>query len=246
MSATFSTRYLSTPRGSTLALYEMGSTGPQIIVVGGLSARPVCEGPLKASLEAAVARGARCTMVDLAARGRSTHRGRLTMDTWFDDLEFVAAPLSHADTLFIGASVGAWLMLALHERRRLPLGAMCALAAAVDWDTTFVMPGIDAGRLTRGTEHVMAKDVAMLPLSVLDSMEGFRLEGRPFVASAPLHMIHGDGDDALYGAALQMSGRVVGSECTFESLAGEGHEVAKLASEPSRRALGRWLDARVC
>ncbi|MBC8024053.1 MAG: alpha/beta fold hydrolase [Burkholderiales bacterium] len=247
MPQTFRASQVATPRGSRVAVYEAGAErGTRILVVGGFTSRPVCEGPLVESLGKAISRGARCTMIDLASCGNSRCGGELTMDTWVEDLAFVAGARSDADTVFVGLSMGAWVMLALHQRERLPVRAMCALAPAIDWDAEYVWPGIERGRFRKDGKYVMTAEKRLLPVSLLESMEKFRLNGKTFEARAPIHVIQGERDELVsFEAARKFARGATGSPCTFESLPEQDHQVSKLMTIPARLAFERWLLARV-
>src|SRR4051812_6295267 len=120
-----------TPDGSELAVYGAGSSGPRVFVVGGLGGRSIAASPMAGMLNAAARHGAQCTAVDISGTGASKYRGDLTMELWLRDIDFAyqKAPGGRA-SLWVGSSIGAWLMLLMHRRHPERFRAMCALAPA--------------------------------------------------------------------------------------------------------------------
>ena len=81
--------FVRTPDGSEIAIYQAGSSGPSIFVVGGLGGRSIAASPMADMLAAAARHGARCTAVDISGTGGSKYRDELTMDLWLRDVDHV-------------------------------------------------------------------------------------------------------------------------------------------------------------
>lgn len=236
--------YITTPRGSRIAVYEQGPrSGPCVLVVGGYSARSISQGPLAEAITLACsAAGVRLVMVDNAACGLSRHYGELTMDTWLDDLQFVSDVLQAGGGLCVGASIGAWLMLLLHQRGRLPFRSLCALAPAIDWGEQYIHPGLRERRFVDEGAFITTDGQPLVPKSLLASMERFVTLDAAYEAAAPIHIIHGELDElAPIHASRGFVGASTGAACELEPIAGEGHGVSKLSSVPAKAAFDRWF-----
>ena len=243
----FSRTYITTPAGSRIAVYESGpQDGPSLFVAGGYSSRPVSEGALADAVAAASGpSGMRAVMIDNAACGDSRHCGDLTMDTWLDDMQFVARAVQASDGLCVGASVGAWLMLLLHQRGRLPFSGLCALAPAIDWGEQYIHPGLRERRFVEDGAFITSEGQPLVPTSLLDSMSRYTMLDDAYTAAAPIHIIHGDVDElAPISASRSLVDGSTGADCTLDRVEDEGHDVSKLSTPASRAAFDRWLGAR--
>ena len=234
-------RIETTPLGSRLAVYQAGSGAPHVFMVGGLGGRSLARSPAGTMLEAAARHGASGTIVDLSGTGGSKYAGELTMHTWISDVEHVYSRFARGASIWIGSSIGGWLMLLVHRRHPEWFKSMCALAPALDWDARFLQPGIRDGNLSIADDNLMV-GVAALPMSLVRSMAIFRMLDAPLLLRAPLHVIHGDEDrEAPVDASRELLKAAHGAACELEIIPGEGHDVAKLGTRGSQKAFERWL-----
>jgi hypothetical protein len=119
--------------------------------------------------------------------------------------------------------------------------SMCALAPAIDWDTEFLLPGVQNGTLPIEGDYIMVRN-APCPSSLVISMGRHRILDAPFAISAPLHIIQGNLDvEARPQVAEKLSRHLSGAACTLERLPLDDHSVAKLGSQASFFAFERWL-----
>lgn len=236
---------VSTPHGSEIAVYRAGTSGRHIFVVGGLGGRSIAQSPMGALVEAAARFGARGSVVDLSGTGKSGYRAQLTMDLWLRDLEHVFLGGGAGASIWIGSSIGAWLMLLLHRRHPEWFSAMCALAPAWDWDARFLLPGIADGTLRfEGTSLMVG--IAPLPKVLVDSMAPHHVLDSTIDLRAPLHVIHGEGDrEAPVAASIHLASLATGAGLTLDVLAGENHDVSRLATPAARNAIEPWLHRQV-
>lgn len=230
--------------GSEIAAYRAGNSGKRIFVVGGLGGRSIAESPMGAFIEAAARFGARGTIVDISGTGKSVYRGDLTMDLWLGDLEHVYLREGPEPSIWIGASLGAWLMLLLQRRHPGWFVSMCALAPAWDWDTQFLEPGVESGALEFKGDDLMV-GVAPLPRALVASMAAHHVLDPPYKLSTVLHVIHGERDvEAPISASRQLASEFPG-KVVLESLPEGDHGVARLATPESRKAFEKWLFEQV-
>jgi pimeloyl-ACP methyl ester carboxylesterase len=234
-----------TTGGSRIAVYEAEGSGDgtRVFAVGGLAGRSVTDSPLGEALAEAAQAGARCTMVDIAWTGNSKrYTNPLSMELWLADVEFVFRKHVGQDAIWVGASIGAWLMLLLHKRHPAWFRAMCALAPAIDWDVQYLLPGIESRKLVMQDRFVVADGTQVVPSTLVTSMPRNRVLDRPLEIAAPLHIIQGGADEMASAAfSKQLSEHATGTPVTFELLDGDDHGVAKLASARSRDRFKAWL-----
>jgi pimeloyl-ACP methyl ester carboxylesterase len=230
-----------TPLGSKIAAYRIGSADPQILVLGGYAGRSISESPMTSMLEAAAKFGCRGTMIDISGTGKSLFHGSNSMERWIGDVEHVYRKLGGGSSIWIGSSIGAWVMLLLNRLHPEWFRSMCALAPAIDWDTQFLIPGVQSGTLRIEGDYVMVGN-APLPTSLVNSMARHHILDAPFHISAPLHIIQGALDvEARPQVAEKLSRHLSGAACTLERLPLDDHSVAKLGSQASFFAFERWL-----
>lgn len=234
-----------TPGGSEIAVYRTGVSGKRIFVVGGFGGHSIAESPLGALIEAAGRFGARGTIVDISGTGKSVYRGELTMELWLHDVEHVYLHEGDGPAIWIGSSIGAWLMLLLQRRHPSWFLAMCALAPAWDWDTQYLRPALERGELQYKGEDVMV-GVAPLSPALVSSMANHHVLGCGAIpAMSPLHVIHGERDaEAPFAASLELVGQL-GAGATLEPLPGDDHGVSRLATVAARNGVERWLYGQV-
>src|SRR5205823_1322173 len=164
------TTFVTTRTGASIAVHEAGDGPHRLVVIGGLAGRALTETPVRPVLEAAGAQGVRVTAIDAAGSGQSKKGGEVTMQTWLDEIEEIFAARVGERAIWAGASVGAWLMLILHQRHPEWFHSMCALAPAIDFDQYYVGPGLRDGKLgVAGDDVTNADGTALAPRSLLVS-----------------------------------------------------------------------------
>jgi pimeloyl-ACP methyl ester carboxylesterase len=235
--------HLEIPGSPEIAVYEAaGEDRRNIVAIGGFWPQSISEGTLGEALAQAALEGDHCTMIDLASTGNSMHSDGLTMERWLSDLEFIYEERVREPAIWVGASVGAWLMLILHARHPEWFQAMCALAPAVDWDVQYLKPGIRSGRFPRNRKSIVCKESVYVPVSLFDSMSAHHLLESPLEISAPLHVIQGALDEIAHPASTQrLLEQLKGAPATLEMVELGDHDVSKLATAEARRLFEAWL-----
>lgn len=233
-----------TKQGSKIAVYCTGTQGPSIFAVSGLQGVSMLDTPLAGALEAAANFGARVTMMDITGAGNSTYTGKLTMERTLTDVAEVYLRYVGDPAIWVGASMGAWAMLLFHRGNPGWFRSMCALAPAIDWDKDYLIPGRQAGIFREVPGGVELHNLVM-PIDMLESMAAFRLGNAPFPLRCPLHMILGAKDPVASVDVTKAFAARLGPSCTVEVLPDDAHEVAKVGSNPSLFAFGRWLRTAV-
>lgn len=233
-----------TPTGSRISVTFIGGGEVPLFAVGGLSAAGIKEGLL---VEALASSGAQCTLMDIATSGESRHpAGPLTMDAWLEDVEHVFIQCVDRRAIWVGASMGAWLMMLVHLRHPEWFHAMCALAPAFDWDTQYLLPGLRGGNLRMVDGVVMAGSAAVAPASLLVSMNGHHVLDTPFPLEAPLHVVFGGKDGVAPAGQVQRFVRATtGARCTADYFANLDHGISKLQVPAVRERVERWLEPAI-
>jgi len=231
--------FVSTPTGSKVAIHFVGDGERCVFVVGGLSGRGVVGAPL---VDVLARSGARSILMDIAASGESRHRGTLTIDTWLQDAEHVFGRYVGERAIWVGASVGAWLMILLHRRHPAWFSDMCGLAPAFDWDRNYVAPAVEQGRLTVANGVVLWNSLPLVSTDLVTSMERYHVLGARTQLEAPLHVIFGGKDDVVPSESVEQFLRsATGAPCTSDYIAQGDHGIAKLSSGEVADRFERWL-----
>ncbi len=231
--------FVSTPTGSKVAVHFVGDGERPVFVVGGASGSGVVREPLVAILARS---GARCILMDIAASGQSRHSGVLSIDTWLQDAEHVFGQYVGERAVWVGLSLGAWLMILLHRRHPGWFSNMCGLAPAFDWDRSYVIPALQQGRLTTANGVVLWNSLPLVSTELVTSMERHHVVGAPTQLEAPLHVIFGGKDDVAPPALVeQFLSTATGARCTSDYVAEGDHGIAKLSPAAVADRFERWL-----
>jgi pimeloyl-ACP methyl ester carboxylesterase len=237
---------VATSAGSTIALREGGEGPAAVFAIGGMSVSSFLESPVHLALEDAAGKGARCAMMDIAGSGASKAAPGLVMDTWVRDVEEVFLQLVNRPAIWTGASIGAWLMLAVHRRHPQWFRSMCALAPAFDWDQRYVAPGLRDGKLGVIDGIVVNADAtAVASRELLISMAPYHVLREPVRLAAPMHVIFGGADQLAPADATRHLIERAHGRCTGELLPDEDHGIAKLASPLAFARYLRWLQPQL-
>ena len=240
---------VQTRAGSHFAIHESEGTGPVLLAVGGLSVRPLADSGLYRAFEDAAANGTRCVMMEIAGGGEWRLRPGMTMDTWLSDIAQMFEERVQEPAIWTGSSVGAWLMVILHQRHPEWFRAMCAVAPAFDWDQQYIGPALRDGKLVVIDGVVANPDgTAVAHRDLLVSMAQHHVLRAPCRLTAPLHVIFGARDEIAPQAAVRRFIETAhGAPCTGQLVLEADHSIAKLdwafALERYREWLGRQVAA---
>jgi pimeloyl-ACP methyl ester carboxylesterase len=197
-------------------------------------------------LDDGATKGLRPVVMDIAGYGHSTAMTGLTMDTWLSDIAEIFQAHVGGPAIWTGSSIGAWLMLLMHNRQRDWFRALCALGPAFDWDRQYVDPAIRDGRLVAAADGVSNADGTLTaPASLLMSMPRHHVLHHPVTLGAPMHVIFGGRDElAPAEATKRLIDRARGAPCTGDLLPEADHGVSKLDSALSQHRYAHWLRAQ--
>jgi pimeloyl-ACP methyl ester carboxylesterase len=166
------------------------------------------------------------------------------METWLRDTEHVFEELGASPAIWVGSSIGAWLMLLLHGRHPEWFTAMCALAPALDWDAEYIMPGLRSGALAVTGTNITRGGAAIASAPLVASMSAHHLGGTSMRLACPLHAIVGGRDEVARGEPVRrFLQATTGARCTAEYFPDADHALAKLAIPAARERFETWLAA---
>jgi alpha-beta hydrolase superfamily lysophospholipase len=235
--------FVPTPSGGTIAVYQAGKGPRQLFMIGGLAGDPVTKTPAAQAIEEAAALGLRVTWMEIAGHGASSRDRMPTMDGWLADVEHVFGERVGAPALWVGSSIGAWLMLVVQASNPGWFRSMCALAPAIDWDEQYVRKGLLAERLGFADGYVTTADgTPFVHRDTIASMAPYHLLGRELRLAAPLHVVY-CGRDEMVPAEPTRSffARATGATCSAMFYPEGDHRVAKLDPAPVRAHFLQWL-----
>ena len=240
---TLAPQFVPTPSGATIALYEAGEGPRQLFMIGGRGGDPVTATPAAQAIEEAAALGLRVTWMEIAGCGASSRDRMPTMDGWIADVEHIFAERIGAPAIWVGSSIGAWLMLVVQAGNPGWFRSMCALAPAIDWDQQYVKPGLLAERLGFTDIYVTTADgTPLIHRDTVVSMAPYHLLGRELRLAAPLHVVYSGRDEMAPAQPLrQFFARATGATCSAMFYPEGDHRVAKLDPAPVRAHFLQWL-----
>ncbi|MBK8160543.1 MAG: hypothetical protein IPK59_17825 [Rhodospirillaceae bacterium] len=228
---------MNLPNGDRLGFVRVGGAEPGLLVVGGYG-KSALEKPIGSiALQYALQRQRACIVLEFRSQGRSSPLAQgMSVPGMRDDILAAADTLGLRNCLGIGASLGAWALLAAQQQRNSLLWGMLALAPALDWDLTYFKPLSERGGLAthgNGQIHVPASGI-VVSHDFFSGLDACRIRVDALRFKGPLHVIHG-ADDVV--APIARSEQFAAeSGATLIRLAGAGHEVSALQSATAQQA----------
>lgn len=226
--------YFTSPAGHRLSVLHLAGEAPGLLLVGGYGRLSPVSKPF-GQLAVSYCRSRKLDLRILEFRGQGHSEGellQLTLPDMRDDLLAMAEQFGLARRIGVGASLGAWAMLAAQQEQPALLWGMLALAPALDWDRTYFAPRLADGRARRDGSGVVtvAEDNIAVSERFLASSKDARLDvaGR-LSLPGPIRILHGS-DDVI--APLSRSDDLARHRgVTLRVFPGLGHEVSTLASK---------------
>lgn len=248
--------YFTGAAGHRLTSLHIAGEGPGLLLVGGYGKLSPLAKPL-GQLIALYCQSRKQDLRILEFRGQGSSEGQLSelaIPDMRDDLLTMADAFGLSGRIGIGASLGAWAMLAAQRQRPALLWGMLALAPALDWDRTYLAPRLADGRASRGSDGriMVGEDNIEVSDRFLERADEARLDAAGALSMpGPLHILHGS-DDAI--APLSRSAELAqrGGAVALKVIPGLGHEVSTLPTQPLQqlfvaecdRLMQAWRDRR--
>lgn len=228
--------YFTGAAGHRLSSFHLAGASPGLLLVGGYGRLSPLGKPF-GQLIAAYCQSRGLDLRILEFRGQGNSAGELSQLTIPDmraDLLALADQFGLVGRIGVGASLGAWAMLAAQQARPALLWGMVALAPALDWDRTYFAPRLADGRAHRDGDGgiVVREDNIVVSDRFLDSAVDARLDTTGDLSlPGPLRILHGS-DDVI--APLSRAAELArhGGNIALRVFPGLRHEVSTLSSKP--------------
>src|SRR3546814_957698 len=171
----------------------------------------------------------------------------MTLPGWRDGLLSVAGHGALAGRIGVGASLGAWAMLAAQQSDRTLLQAMLALAPAVDWDRHYFAPKLAAGKVVQQPEGewLVAGDQIRIRPAFYETAGAARLDPRKLGLGGALIVYQGEADAIVPPVATKALVETLAPCGTVDlrMVPGAGHELSALRGEGLAEAFMRDCDS---
>lgn len=240
MSLSVNQTLVARPDGAKLSCFRLSGDGPGFLFAGGYGVESPMQSPAgMALLQYCAARHQDCVIVEFRGQGQSS--GQLqdnTVVTMADDLLAVGEALGLVDRIGLGASLGAWALLAAQQRRPDLIRSLLALAPAINWDQTFIRPRLAAGKAVRSEDGVIRIPAHGVVLSgdFLEDAEEARVAFADIAMKDATRILHGDQDViAPASEAMRLVAELaLRGDAGIRMYQGVGHELSKLKGLPPR------------
>lgn len=208
---------LDRPDGVRLAYRQLGGAGPTLVFLPGYMS-DMAGGKASAVYDWAQREGHACLLLDYAGCGKSAGAfDAQTLESWRDDVVFLAERLVAGPVVLIGSSMGGWLMLLVALRlveRDGPdrVAGLMGIAAAPDF-TDWGFSEADketirtAGRLEEKTPY--SDEPYVTTRGLWESGEANRVLGGAIALDCPVRLLHGQRDaDVPWNLSLDLADRL--------------------------------------
>lgn len=229
---------VSRPDGGDISCFRMSGKSPGFLFAGGYGV----ESPVQSTaglglLQYCAARNQDCVLVEFRGQGQSS--GNLhdnTLASMVSDLVAASEALGLADRIAVGASLGAWALLAAQREKPSLIRSLLALAPAINWDQTFIRPRLEIGKAVRSADGLIRLPAHGIVLSgdFLEKAEEARAAFADIAVKDAIRILHGDQDGI---APASESIRLVAElaprcDTHIRLYKGVGHELSKLKGLP--------------
>jgi pimeloyl-ACP methyl ester carboxylesterase len=249
--------YWTRPDGATIAYRQVAGRAPTVVFFGGFSSDMT--GTKATHLDTwCRATGQAYLRFDYQGHGASS--GRFvdgTIGTWRDDALAVIRGCTEGPLIFVGSSMGAWIMLLAASALSARVHALVGIAAAPDFTEELVWQRLsieDRGSLSRtGVIHVPSdygngdygNGDCPISLGLIEEGRRHLLLGTDIAFPCPVRLLHGlDDRDVPWEFSSRLVQALTSADVTLELVKGGDHRLSR-QSDLTRlsRVLSELLDA---
>ncbi|HEY4136803.1 MAG TPA: alpha/beta hydrolase [Alphaproteobacteria bacterium] len=226
---------LARPGQPTLAYLAQDGRGPTVVFFSGFMSDMVGK---KAEALAAFCRDRGQAMLRFDYRAHGLSEGVFAeagLEDWLADALAVIDAATTGPLLFVGSSMGGWLMLLAAQARRERVVGIVGIAAAPDFTEELIWSELSfeaRERLMRDGAMVQATSYSEEPYLITRKLieDGRRmlLLGGPIELACPVHLLHGMNDgDVPYELSLRIAERLTGSEVAVTLVKDGDHRLSR-------------------
>lgn len=203
-------RYHPMPDGRRIAHRFTPGTGPAILFLPGYMS-DMAGSKATALFDACIARGRACLLLDYSGCGQSDGAfADGTLSGWRDEVLAVIDACGLRQTIFVGSSMGGWLMLLVGLALGPRLAGMVGIAAAPDF-TEWGRSADEKSRLAKGEtifeDNPYGPDPTPHHPGFFADGQHNRLLGETIAIDCPVRLLHGQQDqDVPYRISMELAG----------------------------------------
>lgn len=228
------TEFLSTDTGQRLAYYQSTGTSPTVVFLPGYASDMT--GSKALYLEAVCRkRGQAFLRLDYSGHGESSGKfSEGTIGVWAADAVAVVRAVTTGPVLFVGSSMGGWIMLlaalAMPERTH----GLVGIAAAPDFTEDLMWRGLNEDQRTileRDGELYLPSDYVDDPfpitLKLIEEAKEHLLLSSTIEIDSPVRLLQGLSDpDVPWETALKIAQKLTSNDVTVTLIKGAGHRLS--------------------
>jgi len=239
--------YLNAPAGHRIAYRRLEGEGPGLVFFGGF--RSDMTGS-KATFLEDYARRRGCAFLRFDYFGHGASDGSYedgTIGLWREDCLAVLDELTQGPQVFIGSSMGGWLMLLAALARPEKAAALVGIAPAPDFTEELMWPAFDAesrallernGRLTLPSAY--DSEPTVVTHRLIEESRAHLLLHSTIPLDQPVRLVHGLADpDVPYELSLRLATTLRSKDVTITLVKGGDH---RLSTAEDLGRLARVLD----
>ncbi|MFA7604472.1 MAG: alpha/beta hydrolase [Novosphingobium sp.] len=226
------TQFHPLPDGRRIACRFSPGTGPALVFLPGYMS-DMAGGKATALFDWAAARGRACLLLDYSGCGQSAGDfAEGTLSRWRDEVLALVAAYCPGPVLFVGSSMGGWLMLlcalALPAERRAGLVGIAAAPDFTEWGTS----AEDKARLAAGETVYEANAYGPEPTPTHPGFwaDGQRqlLLGGAIALDCPVRLLHGQQDpDVPWDVSLRLAARLRSADVQVALIKDGDHRLSR-------------------
>jgi pimeloyl-ACP methyl ester carboxylesterase len=229
--------FLRLPAGDRLAHRHTPGDAPQVLFCGGYTSD--MSGTKALALEDHCRKQGRAyTRFDYRGHGASTGRfADGTIGRWRDDALAIVDRVTTGPLVFVGSSLGGWIMLLVALARPERVRALVGVAAAPDFTEDLLLPGatpVQRRQLEEQGYWLQPSTYGGAPYPVtralIEDGRANLLLRAPIPIHCPVHLLHGQCDpDVPWRTALTLAERLESNDVTVELIKAGDHRLSTAA-----------------
>lgn len=226
--------FLTKPDGARLAYHRTPGRAPGIVFLGGFASDMT--GTKALALEAyAKRRGQAFLRLDYQGHGQSSGIfADGTIGLWHSDALAVIDAVTEGPQIFVGSSMGGWMMMLTAAHRPERVAGLVGIAPAPDFTEDLMWPSFsDEIRATLERDGIYQRpseysdEPYTITMKLIEEGRNHLLLSRPLVVDAPIRLLHGMADpDVPYQVSLRIAEHVTCSDIQVRLIKDGDHRLS--------------------